>query len=112
MVANEGKGFLEKLVEKGAEAAVRVALGYKDAVRLVEDYPQLVEAVIEVSRRIASFDGVSFRCELCGKGPFTRKGLYLHIKRVHMNQVKELILKRVRSIMLEGSEVRRGGARS
>jgi hypothetical protein len=30
-------------------------------------------------------------CGLCGKGPFSRKGLYLHLLRIHRYEVKSLI---------------------
>jgi hypothetical protein len=30
-------------------------------------------------------------CSLCGKGPFTPKGLYLHIVRVHSTEVERIV---------------------
>jgi hypothetical protein len=82
--------LLRRIVEKLAEAAVRRALGYTvtlDATPGVD----ADEVVREVSSRIAEFDGASYRCRLCGKGPFTRRGLYLHIKRLHYDHVEEMV---------------------
>ena len=31
------------------------------------------------------------RCALCGKGPFTKKGLYLHLLRIHLDEIRHLI---------------------
>ncbi len=30
-------------------------------------------------------------CNLCGKGPFTKKGLFLHLIRLHRNDIKALL---------------------
>lgn len=102
--------FLGRLVDRAAEAAIRLALGYNDGLDVVRDYPLLVEAARAVAPKIASFDGVSYRCEVCGKGPFTRKGLYLHLRRVHMNQVRQMISEYVQRRLALDEKVGSGGA--
>lgn len=102
--------FLSRLVDRAAEAAIRLALGYSDGLDTVRDYPLLIEAAKAVAPKIASFDGVSYRCEVCGKGPFTRKGLYLHLKRVHMSQVKQMVSEYVQKRLAVEGRKGSGGA--
>jgi hypothetical protein len=30
-------------------------------------------------------------CRLCGSGPFTRKGFYLHLRRIHLEEIKDVL---------------------
>ena len=83
----EGQPYLRRLAEKVAEAAIRLALGYLVA----SDADEKLMAIARgLAARLASFDGASYHCGMCGKGPFTRKGLYLHIRRVHYEQLVEV----------------------
>jgi hypothetical protein len=81
------------VVEKIAEAAIRKAAGLpyqtNDLPLSLRDVAESIIAV--VAEQIAFDDGITLRCRLCGKGPFTRKGLYLHLKRVHIDVVEELV---------------------
>jgi hypothetical protein len=75
-----------------AEAAIRKALGLPYSLDKVP--PSLKEAAEqateEISKELVLVDerGI-LRCGLCGKGPFTRKGLYLHLRRVHIDAIED-----------------------
>ncbi len=81
--------FTEKIVE----AVARIA----SEITKPEDYttPILAKHTVEAIRNV----GVYLRperldaiyCELCGKGPFTRKGYYIHLIRVHSSEIQSLV---------------------
>ena len=85
------------VIARIAEAAIRRAAGLKYS---LDTIPQSLRAaaeatVEEISGELAVTDSRGIlRCGLCGKGPFTRKGLYLHLRRVHIDVVEQ-IAKRV-----------------
>ncbi len=86
----------ERIAKKIADAAIRRAVGLSvtldglpDSIRGAAE-----KAVEELATGLVSLDDKGIlRCSLCGKGPFTRKGLYLHIKRVHMDLVVSMAKK-------------------
>jgi hypothetical protein len=66
------------------------------------------EAVVNVAMRVAEPRGGVLYCQLCGRGPYTRRGIYLHLKRVHASEIVELVRDEVRRI--ESYAKRRGRA--
>jgi hypothetical protein len=50
-----------------------------------------IEAVKNVALRIVDERGGAYYCGICGRGPYRRKGLYLHLKRVHGDDIIELV---------------------
>ncbi len=89
----EEKGWLENLVTRIADASMRAASRLHYAIPSIKlESPEMVNEIISnVASQIAEYDGVSLRCKICGKGPFTRKGLYLHLKRVHQTHVEQIV---------------------
>ena len=87
------KASLIYIVSKIAEAAVRRAAGlpvsYDDMPLSLREAAKTIAEI--VAEQIAFDDGITLRCRLCGKGPFTKKGLYLHLKRVHLDIVQEMV---------------------
>lgn len=81
------------VVSKLAEAAIRKAAGLDyNLADLPLSLKDVAESIVSiVAEQVAVDDGITLRCRLCGKGPFTRKGLYLHLKRVHIDTVQELV---------------------
>lgn len=52
----------------------------------------VVEAIKRVSQTLVDeVEEGSLYCRLCGKGPFTRKGMYLHLTRVHNSTLVDLV---------------------
>jgi len=81
------------VVSKLSEAAIRKATGLNYG---LSDVPRsLRDAGEEIVERVASQlvvdDEDTLRCKICGRGPFTRKGLYLHIRRVHLDIVYDIV---------------------
>lgn len=96
-----GRG-LAALAARLAEAAMRRAAGFDYRLEpvpgdLAGDVEEIVEAI---ARELAVNREGSLRCGLCGKGPFTRKGLYLHLRRVHWEAVVALAEARLREALL------------
>ena len=80
------------LARRLAEAAIRHALGlpYRLDTVPLSLREAAEEAVREAATGLVLVDEKGIlRCGLCGKGPFTRKGLYLHLRRVHLDAVSE-----------------------
>ena len=93
---------LAALAARLAEAAMRRAAGLDYRLDPVpgELADRAEEIVAKVSEELAVDRDGSLRCGLCGKGPFTRKGLYLHLRRVHWDTVVSLIEARLREALL------------
>ncbi|ADI32130.1 hypothetical protein Shell_1025 [Staphylothermus hellenicus DSM 12710] len=56
------------------------------------------KAVGEVASTIVTEKNGHLRCGICLRGPFTRKGLYLHLIRVHGNEILSMIEEKYREI--------------
>ncbi len=83
---------LVEIVSKIAELAIRRACGLQYS---LEELPPSLrkpakEIIEQISAQLVLRDKDTLRCKICGKGPFTRKGLYLHIRRVHLDQVYQI----------------------
>lgn len=74
-----------KLVEYIARLAVGLPVDDNDLRRISGSilYPVMREVVRRVAVNIVTTKNGLPRCNICGKGPFTRRGLYLHLVRVH-----------------------------
>ena len=86
--------FSEKLIEFTAKAASGIKFDRNKLAVIVG--PTLLPTVNEVIDVVSSI--VSFRnphgllyCGLCRKGPFTKRGMYLHLIRIHRYDLKTLI---------------------
>jgi len=55
------------------------------------DYPRMKRAVDSVASVLITTKNEHLRCGICGRGPFTKRGLYLHLIRVHYNDILKLI---------------------
>ncbi len=88
---------LTSLRSRLAEAAMRHALGLPYSLdELPSGVRRIAAEVVEaVAARLAEDGGASMRCGVCGRGPFTRRGLYLHLKRVHREAVESMVAEEV-----------------
>ncbi len=100
-------GYLESRI---VEYVARLAAGLEDPDSFAPKILSKVytEAVVNVSMRVAEPRGGILYCGICGRGPYTRRGLYLHLKRVHASDILDLVEEEVRR--LELSAKRRGQA--
>jgi hypothetical protein len=51
----------------------------------------LVEAVMRVSGILVYRKESSIYCRLCGDGPYTKKGAYLHLLKKHLRDIEEIL---------------------
>ncbi len=83
-----------------AEVVIRGAIGfdYKSAMSfLPPSIHNIVINLIDTLRpQLIRETPPTLYCGLCGRGPFTRKGLYLHLKRVHIDLVSQLVREELR----------------
>ncbi len=85
--------FLRKMVD----CVIKKASGYKVS---YDYFPSslksvVIEVVEEVSKEIiAERNGIIF-CAICGRGPFQKKGIYLHLKRVHRDSIEKMVAERL-----------------
>ncbi len=81
-------GFEEKIVD----AVARIAAGLLEpedySVTLLADH--VVDSIRIVGTRLRPRSSTIY-CALCGRGPFTRKGYYLHLVRVHYSEILHLV---------------------
>jgi hypothetical protein len=87
---------IDVLSEKLVDVAIRMAVGFKVRNFKLKTTPSSFESVIgkaleRVSKQLPRVVNGELHCGLCGKGPFSRKGLYLHLLRIHRYEVKSLI---------------------
>ncbi|MEB2837407.1 MAG: hypothetical protein GSR80_000795 [Desulfurococcales archaeon] len=67
-----------------------------------------LDAVKNVALRVVVERGGALYCGICGRGPYRRKGLYLHLKRIHGDDILDLVELEVRRLV--SSSKRRGRA--
>ena len=79
--------FEQKIVEGVALIASKISEPESFNTPLLAKHYLL--AVREVGLRLRT--GEPIYCVLCGRGPFTRKGYYLHLKRIHSEDILDLV---------------------
>ncbi len=84
------------LSEKLIHVVIRVAVGFRVRNFKIKasspGFEELVRKAVEYSsKRLVRVSGGQMYCGLCGKGPYTRKGMYLHLLRVHKYEIKSIV---------------------
>ena len=73
------------------ELVARIASGLSDPSEI--DFsmfsPHVAESIVNVGLRLRG--GSPAYCRLCGRGPFSKKGYYLHLRRVHYYEVITIV---------------------
>ncbi len=91
----------EVIMPRLVDCVARIASGISKKAPS-EECPSLpkiaVEAVELVASRLAPQSAPALYCALCYKGPYTRKGYYLHLKRVHGSEIKEEISREIKRL--------------
>ncbi|EWG07839.1 MAG: hypothetical protein ASUL_02309 [Candidatus Aramenus sulfurataquae] len=82
----------EKLIDYTAKRASMIA-SKENLERIVGiSSKQMAErAVDRVAFWLAETQNSLLYCKLCNRGPFTKKGLYLHLTRVHRQEIKTML---------------------
>jgi hypothetical protein len=83
-----GKIFEEKIVEGVAKIASGMLKASEFSIPILAGH--VIESIRIVGERLRP-SGDLLYCVLCGRGPFTRKGYYLHLIRIHYYEILELV---------------------
>ena len=83
----------ELLVELAAKASAKMDVS-DDAVEKLTG-PKMTNPAKAAIRSVANVvtrevNGVLY-CNLCGRGPFTKKGMFLHLSRLHRGEIRALL---------------------
>ncbi|MEM3864027.1 MAG: hypothetical protein QW699_06015, partial [Metallosphaera sp.] len=83
----------EKLVELTAKYASQITVKDEEYVRAVGfSSKEMAKRVVgRVSLWLISQETNLLYCRLCTKGPFTKRGMFLHLTRMHHAEIKLLL---------------------
>jgi len=83
----------DRLVEYVARKASGLPVDDIDLHRITGSsrYPIMRKVVNIVVSDIVAIQKGLIRCGICGKGPFTKRGFYLHLTRVHRSEIISMI---------------------
>lgn len=90
----------ERLVEHVARSAAGISVSLEKISYVVgsKRAQRVYEIVGSLGKRITVMQGNgTLYCGLCRKGPFTKRGLYLHLVRRHRYDIKQLIMNEITS---------------
>jgi len=88
----------ERLIEFVARIASKISYDQSKlkAISGSSMYKLVLNSITRVADWVSNeHDGLLW-CRLCEKGPFTKRGLYLHLVRVHSYEIKNLIEEELR----------------
>lgn len=83
----------EKLVDITARLGSKIKVDEREIERVVgiSSYAIAKRAVEKVAFWLSDSRNSLLYCKLCNKGPFTKRGLYLHLIRLHRNEIKAML---------------------
>ncbi|MCY0859131.1 MAG: hypothetical protein OWQ54_01740 [Sulfolobaceae archaeon] len=88
----------EKLVEPTVKKACHMNVKDDEVIKLVGI--SMKEISLKVIDRVAFWlsqeENNILYCRLCNKGPFTKKGLYLHLLRLHRDEIKYMLSEEIK----------------
>lgn len=88
----------ERLIEFVARVASKISYDQRKlaAISGTSMYKVVTNVISRVSNWISEDRGGLLWCRLCGRGSFTKRGLYLHLVRVHNFEIKSIIEEELR----------------
>ncbi|BBG25416.1 hypothetical protein [Sulfuracidifex tepidarius] len=83
----------EKLVDVTIKKACKIRIDNQEIIKLVGISSKDIafKATDNISYWLTFSQNSVFYCKICNKGPFTKKGLYLHLSRLHRYEIKALL---------------------
>ncbi|WP_338603614.1 hypothetical protein V6M85_04670 [Sulfolobus tengchongensis] len=83
----------EKLIDPTVKKACRMVVKEDEVIKLVgiSSKKLALNVIDKVSFWLVYENNNLLYCKLCNRGPFTKKGLYLHLSRVHRKEIKEML---------------------
>lgn len=90
---------LKKLIEYVARKAALLSQRYelKDLIS-PSVAPMMDRAIDKIVITIARRNG-GLWCNLCEKGPFTKRGFYLHLVRVHLKDIESMVREEMKKLL-------------
>jgi len=83
----------EKLVDITARVASKIKVDDKEIEKTVgiSSFRIAKNSVEKVAFWLSDSRNSVLYCKICNKGPFTKRGLYLHLIRMHRNEIKAML---------------------
>jgi len=83
----------EKLVDVTIKKACHIKIDNQEIIKLVGISSREIAFRVtnSISYWLTSSQNSLLYCKICNKGPFTKKGLYLHLSRLHRQDIKALL---------------------
>ncbi|AWR98839.1 hypothetical protein [Metallosphaera hakonensis] len=83
----------EKLVEVTAKYASQIAVKEEEYVKAVGfSSREMGQRVVKrVSFWLITQNSTLLYCRLCNRGPFTKRGMFLHLTRMHHSEIKLML---------------------
>ncbi|WP_369609156.1 hypothetical protein [Sulfurisphaera javensis] len=83
----------EKLIDITARVASKIKVEDREIEKIVgiSSFSIAKKSVERVSFWLSESRNSLLYCKLCNKGPFTKRGLYLHLIRLHRNEIKTML---------------------
>lgn len=88
----------EKLVDPTVKKACKMTVKEEEIIKLVGISSKKIalNSIDKVSFWLVYENNNLLYCKLCNRGPFTKKGLYLHLSRIHRNEIKSMLEEELR----------------
>lgn len=92
-VAVAHKSDLDLLAKVAIKLASGVSLNEEEKNSISETE---LKVAVKVAKKIRAEKKGLLYCGICGMGSFTRRGLFLHLVRVHFDEVRDTVLKEMK----------------
>lgn len=79
---------IKESLEPGTLSSEIESLGFRLDVKLREG---ISRSLGEIARTLLLKRGPSIYCRLCGGGPYTKRGAYLHLIRIHLRDLEAIV---------------------
>ncbi|AAK42520.1 hypothetical protein SULI_00880 [Saccharolobus solfataricus] len=88
----------EKLIDPSVKKACKMMVKDDEIIKLVgiSSKKLALNVIDKVSFWLVYENNNLLYCKLCNRGPFTKKGLYLHLSRVHRREIREMLEEELR----------------
>ena len=95
------KQWKNRFIDTALRAKLNLGVSVKDAKNILP--PALASytdfLIDEISLLTIKQHGIGLACGICGKKGFTKKGLFLHLKRKHYSQIQDFLENRIQEII-------------
>ena len=100
---NRYRSMVKMMIDDALKSIVGFEGPHKERLKMIagQKLERIVsEAIDRVTHIVVSRkrNGLIY-CRLCSKGPFTKRGLYLHLRRIHRSEIEEKLLDEIARII-------------